>query len=151
MSIESARAWIIKCSLAATFGVFAFVLVAPAVGYPLSFSNGDAVRLMEILIPVFLGYLAAASHYVFQHKPVASGDRELPRNAVTLIKVPLLVFSAVVVIALAMFGFTNRVDARPGTGWSVDLLAGIMALALGLLTATTHVAVAYLFESDRPS
>src|SRR5208337_1230324 len=64
MTIESARTWIIIASLALTGCQLMFFIVAPVVGFPLETPNN--IELLRIVLPVFLGYLGSASHFVFK-------------------------------------------------------------------------------------
>jgi len=150
MEREAARSWIIKVSLGLTGGVFIFLVLSPFLGYPLDPGAGDLIRLLEILFPVFLGYLGMATHFVFRSegtaKAGAAEEPPLSSNAVLLIRGPVLVWMAMIVAAFTAFGLANRAGAPAGTGMSVDLLAGLVTAALGLLAATTSVAVSYLFS-----
>ena len=63
MGKEAARVWLVKASLIVTTLTFVFFIVAPAFNFPLSF--GEAIRLLEIVAPVFLGYLGSATQFLF--------------------------------------------------------------------------------------
>jgi len=47
---------------------------------------------------------------------------------------------------LFAFGYSNRASAPQDSGMSVDSLAWAITAALGILTASTSVAVSYLFS-----
>jgi hypothetical protein len=145
MTVEMARKWLITASLGITAGVVAFFVAAPAFGFPLT--ADQAMRLLEIVVPVFLGYLGTASRFVFS-APNRVERVQLRRNdplVALLIRGPLLVFLLIVFVAVASFGWSNRADAPAGAGMSIDALSGVVSTALGLLAVTTHTAVAYLF------
>jgi len=146
MTIESARKWLVLGSLIVTGTHFIFFLIAPAVGYPIEYEH--SIRLLQISTPVFLGYLGAASRFVFQrHKAT---DQVVISNPLlgTLIRGPFIVFGLASIAALCAFGYSNRLNAPPGVGMSVDTLATAVTTALGLLAVTTNVAVSALFGGE---
>lgn len=147
MNIQAARAWLVKASLFITALSFAFFLLAPVVGYPLSLEQTP--RLLEIITPVFLGYIGNATYFVFgkratTRKPPLRGSKEL---MTLLLKGPICVFGIGVLAAVVAFGYSNRAGATQGTGMSVDTLAGAISGALALLTVTTNVIASYLFST----
>lgn len=146
MQLDSARLWLIKASLSATALAFCFFIVAPACGYPLRFDQ--SFKLLEIILPVFVGYLGSATQFVFsKHEPV--GPEVHGQRAAfvgLLVRGPILVFSLGLVSAVVAFGITNRPGAPAGTGMSVDALSGIVTAALSLQAASTGAIVSYLFS-----
>jgi hypothetical protein len=123
--------------------ILVFFLLAPSIGYPLEFSQ--SMRILEIVLPVFLGYLGTAALFVFRSSPTP--EAAPPDNVVNLINVlvkgPIVVFGIVVGALVLAFGRLN--SAEGAGGMSLDELAAGMSLVLGLLTVTTNVMVAYLF------
>jgi len=147
MSIEQGRAWLVKATLALTAVVLVFVTLAPALGYPLEFSEG--VRIGEIVLPVFLGYLGTASHFIFSRAPDPHIRRKSLALLPLLVRGPVLIFATVIGCAFFAFGFTNRTEASPGTGMSVNALAATISTLLALLAVTTGVLVSYLFAAPK--
>lgn len=145
MTIHKARVWLIYTSLVTTAAIFVFFLIAPAVGYPLVFEQ--SVRLIEIVLPVFLGYLGTATHFIFggSHSDPKPGTKNLNELLGILVRGPVIVFILASCAALISFGISNSPTAPPGSGMSLDLLAGILAAALGVLTISTSVLVSALF------
>jgi len=146
MTILEARKLIIKTSLGSTAAVFVFFLVAPLFAFPLGWDQ--AQRVVEIVLPVFLGYLGTATHFLFKRSNSAS-DPELGDKAALLgllVKGPLFVFGCGVAAILFAFGYSNRANARPDSGMSIDQLAWALTAALGILSASTSIAVSYLFS-----
>jgi hypothetical protein len=146
MTIDEARTWLILTALIATGATFVFFLVGPALGYPLTWAQ--ATRCVEVLLPVFVGYLGSATHFLFSkgtgHSEIILQDRS---NLLRImVKGPVVVFSVAAIAVLFAFSFSNRVSAPPGVGMSIDTLSWSITAALGLLTATTSVEVAYLFS-----
>ena len=137
MTIQTARIWLIKVTLAITGLNFAFFLVAPSLGYPMTFEQ--AIRLLEIVTPVFFGYLGSATYFLFgksgSNQDVAlQGSKELFG---LLVKGPVYVFGVATLAAMFAFGYSNRSTAPAGSGMTVDLLAGSISAALGLLAVTS--------------
>jgi hypothetical protein len=136
--------------------MFLFFLLAPATDFPLTFPQ--SLRVLEVVLPVFLGYLGSAASFVFQ--PGAGADKLAFRpNASSLVGLliwgPLVVFTIALLAIIVTFSITNRLDATPGQGMSIDQLTAGISVILGLLAVTTNVAVSYLFgggqaPSDEP-
>jgi hypothetical protein len=152
VTIDQARRFLVIASLFFTGAVFVFFLVAPAVGYPLTWDQSS--RIFEIILPVFLGYLGSATHFLFRGgqnpKPIELKDDSGMLGL--LIRGPLWVFGIAAIAIVFAFGFTNRAAAPSGSGMSVDALAGSFTAVIGLLAVTTNVAVSYLFSiGERPT
>jgi uncharacterized membrane protein required for colicin V production len=144
MNTHGIRRWLIIASLTITTAEFVFFLIAPMAGYPLTFAQ--AIRLLEIVLPVFLGYLGSAARFVFPQTSAPDPIRRAaPSLASLLVRGPIIVFSLASIAALIAFGHSNRIDAPVGAGMDIDTLAGILSVALGLLAVTTNVAVSYFF------
>lgn len=150
MTVNSARKWLILGSLIITAGHFVFFLVAPAVGYPLEYEH--AIRLLQISIPIFFGYLGSASRFVFHSGRQREEENARVSNPLMgmLIRGPFIVFGVASVASLFAFGFSNRVGATPGIGMNIDTLATSITTILGLLAVTTNVAVSALFAAGAP-
>jgi hypothetical protein len=148
MTVDQARRWIVTASLLATGATFVFFAVAPVAGYPLTWDQGK--RVFEIVLPVFLGYLGSATHFLFHrrrsHNDVTLDDRS--GLVGLLVRGPLAIFGLAVVAVLFAFGLGNRLSAPPGSGMSLDTLAWLLTGLTGLLAVTTNVAVAYLFSIE---
>src|SRR5688572_15605335 len=114
MDILSARKWIIVSSFIISSATFLFLVVAPAFDFPLMYDQ--SWRLLQIIFPVFLGYLASAAHFVFstarepQDEEVNRAQRlgQHAELAALLIRWPVLIFGVLVIAAIGVFGYTNR-------------------------------------------
>lgn len=150
MQAQSARFWLVRASLLITGGTFGFLVVAPALGYPLQWQQ--TIRLIEIIAPTFLGYLGSATQFVLNN-PAAPIVRQKFANSSLLrllVRGPVIAFALIAVSALVVFGFTNRSSAPQGVGMSLDILAGVISAALGILAVTTSALSAKLFGSAGP-
>lgn len=147
MTVDAARKWLIASSLSITALAFGFFLLAPALGFPLTFSQ--SLRILGVILPVFLGYLASAATFAFRNS--SSADEVVIRKGASsllgiLIVGPIVVFFIALSTVTIAFGITNRSEAPPGSGITIDQLAAAMSVILGLLTVTTSVAVGYFFS-----
>lgn len=134
-------------TLGFTTAVLVFFLLAPALGYPLEYSQ--SLRILEIILPVFLGYLGSGALYVFrQDSPddVIAFRSDSADLVGLLIKGPIIVFCLGLIALITAFGLFN--SRAQGGGMSIDQLSGGMSAILGLLTVTTNVAIAYLFRGS---
>jgi len=146
MTVDESRTWLITSSLVITAAQMVFLITAPVVGFPLQYPKN--LDLLQIVTPVFLGYLGAAAHFIFRN-PVPEVSVQ-NRYLGLLVRGPLAIYVIVTGSALAAFGYANRADAAAGTGISVPNLATILSLSLGLLAATTSVINSYLFAAPLP-
>ena len=147
MTIHKARVWLVNASLATTATVFVFFLIAPTIGYPLTFEQ--SIRLIEIILPVFFGYIGTATNFIFgaKYNEPADDTNNISELLGILVRGPVIVFSLACIAALTAFGISNGENASPGSGMSLDVLAGVLAAALGLLTISTSALVISLFPA----
>jgi hypothetical protein len=142
MTFTSARNWLIIANFAAVTICGAFFIVSPALGYPLLFEQ--SMRLLQIIIPPFLGYIG--SMYIFYHS-----SNRLPKgkiNPKTLRRLVRLPFVAFVILSIAIifsFGFSNRLEAKPGQGMDIDQCGWFFSVATGILSISTTMLMSYLF------
>jgi hypothetical protein len=148
MDLDGARRWLVISSLTITAATLMFFLAAPAFGYPITWEQGT--RVVEIVIPVFLGYLGSATLFLFQtRRQRPSRLADVSQIGAILVRGPIIVFVLVCITTLFSFGYSNRLTANPGSGMSVDTLAWSITSTLGLLAVTTNVATSYLFALER--
>ncbi|MER8650961.1 hypothetical protein [Mesorhizobium sp. M0586] len=145
MTVADARKWLILASLIVTGVQIFFLLVAPAIGVPLEFKQ--SINLLQIVTPVFLGYLGSAAHFAFMTPPPpVTADNDLLRY---LVKGPILIYAIAMVAAFGAFTYSNRPGVMLGTGMSIDDLSTAVSICLGILAAVTGVLVTYLFAVQR--
>jgi hypothetical protein len=148
MTVQQARKWIVNWSLSliAFYGVF--FLLAPLLRYPLEFSQ--SAQLIQVIFPVFLGYLATAIVFAFEGKDV---ETRAPDLLASLTKGPFLVSLILSVTLFVAFWFSNSPDSpvRPTTPMLFEIFSSLFAAIIGIYTATTSALVAYLFGTERRS
>ena len=141
MTVAQARQWLTIASLAATCTLFVFLVLAPGNFY--SLDPSDAPRLMQIILPVFLGYLGAIAQYVIGagHDPNVSLRGGFV--AELMVKGPVVIF----VLGMSAILLAFQLDQRPGGRglWTVDQLALYVTGALSVLTVSTNVIISHLF------
>jgi hypothetical protein len=146
MSVYQARKWLVVASLGVAAASFTFFILAPVFGYPLRYSQSQTI--LQIIFPVFLGYLGAATQFAFQKAPPAVRTITARPMMELLVKGPVIVFCIMVIVSVIAFGYSNRASSLPGEGMSVDVLATTVTAALGLLAVTTNAIVSYLFSVE---
>jgi hypothetical protein len=144
MTLNQARARLITLSIICTGVVFLFFAVSPAMGfYALS---GVEWRIPQMVIPIFVGYLASASHFLFSTEP----DAKLREGTEGLFSSILYGGFGLFIICAAglLFAFyeSNTPTAPPNTGRSIEWLADGFTIILSILTASTSVLSSFLFS-----
>jgi hypothetical protein len=143
MNIITARKTLIISSLVITGCQIIFFTIAPVLGFPIEYPKN--IDLLQIISPVFFGYLGTATHFIFITPRIeVHAENEFLG---ILIKGPLIIYSFVVIATTSAFWFSNRPGATVGSGMSVENLSTALSLALGLLAVTTGVINSYLFSS----
>jgi len=148
MNVYDARSWIIIASLAMLAIYFVFFLLAPAFDYPLTFD--ESYRILQIAVPVFLGYLGSATQFVFgtSGMPAQALDEHRQKLVGLLVRGPVFVFLLLNLAIIGAFGYSNRANAIPGDGMNVDSLANAVTVSLSILAVSTSVIVSYLFSVE---
>src|SRR4051812_5542789 len=107
MPANAARRWLVTASLLLCAAILVFFLLAPTLGYPLEFAQ--SMRALEIVLPVFLGYLGTAALFIFRSNPETEDTP--PANVLNLVsllvKGPIVVFGMVLAALLVAFGRLN--------------------------------------------
>jgi hypothetical protein len=139
------RRWLVVGSLAIIGGDTLFLISSPALGYPLEM--GQAVRLLEITLPVFLGYLGSATYFIVSG---AKASQHTPHQELLglLVRGPMILFLSINAAVLIIFGYSNRSNADAGAGMSVEMLAGVVSASIALLLVTTNALIMYLFSAE---
>lgn len=143
--MQTERLWLLTADLGLTGFIIAFFVIAPAFGYPLTYD--ESYQVMQIVFPIFVGYLATA--VVFVVRPVADQEIDAQRLSILrlLIRGPIFVFAIGVVIVWIAFGYSNSRYVTPGLGMTLKVFSNLHAALLALLAATTGGLIAFLFPS----
>jgi hypothetical protein len=142
-TVSDAREWIVKASLGALGAELLFFILAPALGYPLTFD--ESLRLSEIVTPVFLGYLGAAARFLIAPKHTRPKSPAMSGVLLRLlVQGPLVLWLVMMISALTSFYLTNRPGAASG-GMSIDSLAMIATGSCSILAVTVSVLVSSAF------
>jgi hypothetical protein len=147
MTVLKAQIFIVVSSLVLTGSLLLFYIMSPILGYPLEFDQ--AIRLIQINTPIFLGFLGSATQFLFTGDKTRARliDEHLQPLLRILVVGPIAVFAVATIACLVAFGVSNRQSAAAGQGMSVDSLSVLLTAILGLLAVTTSVIVSYLFST----
>jgi hypothetical protein len=120
-------------------------MAAPYLNVPFNDRMNENVRLIEVVLPVFFGYLGSASHFLFntnRGREVEPGQQEL---LFWLIVGP---FAVSTIFLLALFSvFWLSGGSSNSRGMDFDTLSRWFSWAMALLACTVSVITAYLFGS----
>jgi hypothetical protein len=123
-----------------------FFLVAPSIDYPLRMEQ--AIPILSSILPVFAGYLGAATHYVFRHSPPKIKFNVHNEEILgMLVKGPIVIFGVAMTGLLVSFYFGARGEIGNRAAMSVDTLRMGVAIALTLQSGVTGALVMYLFST----
>lgn len=157
---QSARLAVVIYSLVITGGLILFLILAQPIGMRFDFGRQENLRLIDVVIPTFLGYLGSASHFLFN----SNRGREIEEHNAGMLRLlihgPFWIF---IVTICALF-YAHYVSHRPLTTiepridvMDFNTLSRYVSIALGLLAITVGVISGYLFgppprqdQNDRP-
>jgi hypothetical protein len=145
---QSARIAIITYSLSITGILMLFLFVAQPLGMRFDYAKGENLHLIDIILPTFLGYLGAASHFLFN----ANRGREVGKQNESMLKIlvhgPFLIF----ILSVSALFFTYYLTHRPLDPSEPRIdplnysdLSRYLSICLALLAATVSVISSYLF------
>jgi hypothetical protein len=104
MSADNARKWLIVASLTITGVQMIFLIAAPSFYFPLEYPKN--FNILQIVSPVFFGYLGSATHFIFM-KPSPKVAVYYPLLGL-LVKGPTLIYVGAMLAAFASFGYSMR-------------------------------------------
>lgn len=139
-----AQKWIIWASLLSSGCLIAFFLLGPPLNFPLEISQ--ARHLLQLVLPPFFGYLALAVRITVSHGGEGNGA-PLPDLLPLLLRGTMLLYSAIIVIALVGFYLANSPSTAPHSGgyWPFEGLSWAICVALSLQASTVTALVSFLF------
>jgi hypothetical protein len=138
LSVARARFVIVGYSLGMTGLLIVFFLIAPTF-LPFNPGRSENIRLIEITLPVFLGCLASASHFLFRGTSSSSpfvGDENL---LFLMVIGPCTLFFILIITLFSVFYFRQLV---------IDDLTKWYSMILSLLTSTIGITSANLFMTS---
>ncbi len=145
---QAGRIAIVCYSLGITGCLMLFLLLAQPIGMRFDYLHEQNLRLIDVVLPTFLGYLGAASHFLFN----ANRGREVPPENVVLLRLlihgPFVIFIIVVVALFVSYYISHRpltTDEPRVDQMSFESLSRYLSICLGLLAATVGVISSYLF------
>jgi hypothetical protein len=143
--MQHERLWLLVADFILTGGVMVFFVISPAFGYPLTYD--ESYQVMQIVFPVFVGYLATAVAFVV--RPAA--EQAIDENRLSVLRLlmrgPIVVFGAGILIVWIVFGYSNSRYGIPGAGMSLKVFSNLHTALLGILAATTGGLIAFLFPA----
>jgi hypothetical protein len=142
MTTEDARRKLILLSLSTTVLFSAFLIISPLFT---PFSSKEALQVVQVVFPVFAGYIGAAVLFLFRGSPTngAIADQGLLR---TLIYAPFIVFWCLAAAVLFYFYLSNQ--PGHGEGMSFPELMTYVTLIISFMNITTGALGAFLFQSE---
>jgi uncharacterized membrane protein len=142
MTYEDARRQIVLLSLLTTVSFSCLIIISPLF---IQLKTAEALQVVQIVFPVFAGYIGAAVLFLFRGKPTTAPviDELLLRY---LVNAPFLVFWCLGVAVLAYFYISNL----PGhvDGMAFAELATYVTILISFMNATTGALIGFLFQSE---
>lgn len=147
---QKARVAIIVYSLCITAFLLVVLTLAQPLGFRFDYGQEQNLRLIDIVLPTFFGYLGSASHFIFNTN---SGSEVSVKNESMLrilIHGPFIVF----ILSVASLFFAHyhshasviddraRIDAL-----DFNTMSRYLSINLAMLAATTSIVSSYLFGS----
>src|ERR1051325_8369038 len=107
MDGSKARIFIVVASLTLTGFLLVFLMAAPYLRFPFNENQNENLRLIDIVLPVFFGYLGAASHFLFN----SNRGREVPPAQRPLLRILVVgsfgIFTFIIVCLFIVFWVSN--------------------------------------------
>ena len=142
MTVDHARRLIVLLSLGTTTAFTAFLIVSPLF---IQVDIAEAYRVVQIIFPVFAGYLGAAVLYLFQR----SAHDVIVADPVLLRYIVYGAFLIFWLLGLVLFLF-YYVSNLPGgiEGMRIDQLSNYMTMLIAVLNITVGALSTFLFRAD---
>jgi hypothetical protein len=145
---QSARFAIVGYSLAITFFLIVFLFLSQPLGMRFDFAREEHLRLIDIVLPTFLGYLGAASHFLFNANRGREVDRENASMLALLVHGPFLIFICAVAALFVSHYYSNRplhIDDARIDALTFNQLSRYLSICLGVLAVSVGIISGYLF------
>lgn len=147
---QSARIAVVGYSLGITGVLIVFLILAQPLGMRFDYAQEQNLRLIDVVLPTFFGYLGAASHFIFN----ANRGREVDETNAGMLRLLVHGPFAIFIVAVASLFFAYYMSHRPLVSGEPRIdrmdfatLSRYLSILLGLLSVTVSVASSYLFGS----
>lgn len=148
---QSARIAVVVYSLAISGGTILFLILAQPLGIKgFDYHQEQNLRLIDVVLPTFFGYLGAASHFLFNSNNGRDVDEKNALLLRILIHGPFVIFILAVCALFFTYHTTNQVLANDDprvAGLDFASLSRYLSICLALLAATVSILSSYLFGS----
>src|SRR5258706_12717010 len=114
---QSARMAIVCYSLAITGSLIVFLILAQPLGMRFDYGQEQNLRLIDVVLPTFVGYLRAASHFIFNANRGREVDGQNEPRLRVLIHGPFLIF----IMAVSGLLFSHYVSHQLLTDFELAL------------------------------
>lgn len=148
MSYSESRMFLVKSSLGMITFYGLFLILCPISRYPLFFEQ--SFQIIQIIIPLFLGYLSTAVVFITQEDRDDSSN--ISELLLVLVKWPFKVVFLLLLALFFSFGYANWPSNTPPSGalnFGFELLSSMVSFLLGIHTAITSALVAYMFKIEQ--
>ncbi|MDC9808714.1 MULTISPECIES: hypothetical protein [Rhizobium] len=148
MNGQSARVTIVIYSLVLTASIMIFLALSQVIGMRFDYAKQENLRLIDIVLPTFLAYLGAASHFIFNSnagRDVGEGNGAILR---VLVHAPFWIFGLFTASLFFVHYKTHLPlpdDAPRVQPLTYDTLSRYLSVGLGVLAATVSILSSYLF------
>ena len=151
---QSARVAIVAYSLGITGGLLMFLLLAQPLHMRFNYATEENLRLIDVVLPTFLGYLGSAAHFLFNSNKGREVDEENAGLLKLLVHGPFILF--IICTSALFYTYYETHLPLPDDAPRVDYLkfsdlSRYLSFLLGILAATVSVVSAYLFGSNPAS
>src|SRR5262245_6908644 len=139
------RTFIVISSLSTIVLMFVLIVFGNLIGIPFDAAHQEKDKLVQLFIPVFVGYLISASFYIFRDEEIdyPVGERGM------LLKLILYggygVFVIMFLLVLLAFTWSDRLDQK----MEFDNVYSLMVVALTVLNATMTIVTNALLGSTK--
>lgn len=147
---QSARLAVVLYSLGITGTLIIFLILAQPLGMRFDYGQEQNLRLIDVILPTFVGYLGAASHFIFNSNRGREVEPENGAMLRLLVHGPFLIF----ILAVSSLFFAHYISHRPlpDDAPRIDemdfaTLSRYLSICLALLAGTVSVISSYLFGS----
>lgn len=142
MHPTEARQRIVVLSLATTVVAAGFLIISPLL---IQLETQDAYRVVQIIFPVFAGYLGSAVLFLFQRRAGRTRVQD-PQLLRYLVLGPFFIFWFLGIVLFIFFWASNLPGGIPGM--SVDQLSNYVTMLVSFMNVTVGALTSFLFNAE---